>query len=179
MPIYANELQNEYSASFVTVFLGANDAVLEHGPGAAQYVSLEDYRANLHKIVQTVRPLLAPRGQVLLVTPPCVIDSARQKDRSNASAAKYAKACVEVAASENVHVLDLHTYFNTTYPDECVRKTYFVDGLHFSDRGNKEVGKLLGVAINGMFGKDELAHFNKWQLPDWKDLVQCTEAESQ
>ncbi|KAF1774958.1 SGNH hydrolase-type esterase domain [Phytophthora cactorum] len=171
MPIYAKELQSEYSAAFVTVFLGANDAVLEHGPDKAQYVSLKDYRANLQKILHTVRPLLAPHGQVLLITPPCVIDSARRNDRSNASAAKYAKVCVELAAAENVHVLDLHTYFNTTFPDVNVRKTYFVDGLHFSEKGNKEVGKLLGVAINGMFDKEELDRFNKWQLPDWHDLV--------
>ncbi|KAG3163973.1 hypothetical protein PI126_g5292 [Phytophthora idaei] len=130
MPIYAKELQSEYSAAFVTVFLGANDAVLEHGP-----------------------------------------DKAQRSYTRNASAAKYAKVCVELAAAENVHVLDLHTYFNTTFPDVNVRKTYFVDGLHFSEKGNKEVGKLLGVAINGMFDKEELDRFNKWQLPDWHDLV--------
>ncbi|GMF20591.1 unnamed protein product [Phytophthora lilii] len=161
----------EYAASFVTVFLGANDAVLEHGPDKAQFVSLQDYRENLRQILHTVRPLLAPGGQVLLITPPCVIDAARQGDRSNASAGKYARVCVELAAAENVHVLDLHTYFNTTFPDESERRQYFVDGLHFSDKGNKEVAKLLGVAINGMFDKDELAKFNKWQLPDWHDLV--------
>lgn len=171
MPIFAKELESEYSASFVTIFLGANDAVLEHGPDKVQYVSLEDYRSNLKKILHIVQPLLAPNGQVLLITPPCIIDSVRHNDRSNASAANYAKVCVELAAAENVHVLDLHTYFNTTFPDENVRKTYFVDGLHFSKKGNEEVGKLLGVAINGMFGKEELDKFNKWQLPDWHDFV--------
>ncbi|KAG3180017.1 hypothetical protein PC128_g15738 [Phytophthora cactorum] len=112
MPIYAKELQSEYSAAFVTVFLGANDAVLEHGPDKVQYVSLKDYRANLQKILHTQ----------------CVGRQIRQS-------------------------------------------TYFVDGLHFSEKGNKEVGKLLGVAINGMFDKEELDRFNKWQLPDWHDLV--------
>ncbi|KAI9912842.1 hypothetical protein PsorP6_005551 [Peronosclerospora sorghi] len=92
-------------------------------------------------------------AQVLLITPPCVIDSVRHNDRSNASAAKYAKVCVELAAAENVHVLDLHTYFNTTFPDETVCKTYFVDGLHFSEKSNKEVFKLLGITIYGMFDK--------------------------
>uniref|UniRef100_A0AAV1URV9 SGNH hydrolase-type esterase domain-containing protein n=1 Tax=Peronospora matthiolae TaxID=2874970 RepID=A0AAV1URV9_9STRA len=180
MPVYVDELQGQYSASLVTVFLGANDAALEHGPDAAQFVPLEDYRANLHEIVHRVRPLLAPHGQVLLITPPCVIDSMRQGDRSDASAAKYAEACVQVAAAKNVHVLDLHTYFNSMYPAESARKAFFVDGLHLSAQGNEEVGKLLGVAINGMFGKDELARFAKWQLPDWKELVpRVPGAESQ
>lgn len=171
MPIYAKELQSQYSASFVTVFLGANDAALEHGNSHEQYVSLEDYRANLQKILRTVQPLLAPQGQVLLITPPCIIDSVRHNDRSNASSAKYAKVCVELAAAENVHVLDLHTYFNKTFPDEEVRKTFFVDGLHFSEKGNREVGKLLIITINSMFSEEELNRFNKWQLPDWHQFV--------
>ncbi|RQM09403.1 hypothetical protein DD237_007121 [Peronospora effusa] len=176
MPIYAKELQTDYSASFITIFLGANDAALEHGHDKAQYVSLQDYRTNLQKILQTVKPLLAPDGQVLLITPPCVIDSMRDNDRSNASAGKYAKVCVDLATAEHVHVLDLHTYFNTTFPDEHVRKTYFVDGLHFSKKGNEEIGKLLGIAINGIFDREIVDKFNKWQLPDWHDLVPHAEA---
>ncbi|CAI5718465.1 unnamed protein product [Peronospora destructor] len=105
------------SASFITVFLGANDAVLEHGPDKAQYVSLQEYRANLQKILQPLQPLLAPHGQVLLITPPCIINSMRHNDLSNASA-KYAKVCVDLASAENVPVLDLHTCFNA---DEHVR----------------------------------------------------------
>ncbi|KAI9909246.1 hypothetical protein PsorP6_014676 [Peronosclerospora sorghi] len=171
MPSYSQELKLEYSASFVTIFLGANDAALEHGPDKCQYVSLQDYRENLRKILHMVQPLMTPYGQVLLITPPCVIDSVRHNDRSDASAAKYAKVCVELAAAENVHVLDLHTYFNTAYPDEKVRKTYFVDGLHFSEKGNREVFKLLVIAINGMFDKDVLDKFTQWQLPDWHNLV--------
>ncbi|CAH0517745.1 unnamed protein product [Peronospora belbahrii] len=175
MPIYAKELQSTYTASFVAIFLGANDAVLEHGPEKAQYVSLEDYRVNLQKILHKVQPLLAPKGQVLLITPPCIIDSARHNDRSNASAAKYAKVCVDLATAENVHVLDLHTYFNTTFPDENVRKTYFMDGLHFSENGNKEMSKLLSIAMSDMFDKEERDKFKKWRLPDWKKLVSYEE----
>ncbi|RLN14948.1 hypothetical protein BBI17_007598 [Phytophthora kernoviae] len=174
LPIYAKELQFQYSASFVTVFLGANDAVLKDGPDKAQYVSLEDYRANLLYILHTVKPLLPPHSKILLITPPAVIDKGRRGDRSNASAGKYARACVEVAQAENVHVLDLHTYFNTTYPKEEDRKACFVDGLHFSAKGNKDVGKLLCVAINGIFDKEDLDRFNKWQLPDWHDFVHTT-----
>ncbi|RLN27404.1 hypothetical protein BBO99_00009589 [Phytophthora kernoviae] len=174
VPIYAKELQFQYSASFVTVFLGANDAVLKDGPDKAQYVSLEDYRANLLHILHTVKPLLPPHGKILLITLPAVINKGRWGDRSNASAEKYAQDCVEVAQAENVHVLDLHTYFNTTYPKEEDRKACFVDGLHFSAKGNKDVGKLLCVAINGIFDKEGLDRFNKWQLPNWHDFVHTT-----
>ncbi|KAE8972702.1 hypothetical protein PR001_g26193 [Phytophthora rubi] len=170
MPIFSNELQFQYAASFVTVFLGANDAIMD-GPDKVVHVPLEDYRANLQKILHIIRPLLAPHGKILLITPPCIIDSERHGDRTNLATGKYARACVELGETENVHVLDLHTYFNSTFPDEKVRRTYFEDGLHFSAKGHKEVGKLLSVAINGMFDKEELNRFNKWQLPDWHDFI--------
>ncbi|KAF1775153.1 SGNH hydrolase-type esterase domain [Phytophthora cactorum] len=170
MAIFSKELQLQYSASFVTVFLGANDAIVG-GPDLVVHVPLEEYRANLQKMLHMIQPLLAPGGKVLLITPPCIIDSERHGDRTNAAAGKYARACVELAAEENVHVLDLHTYFNTTFPDVKERQTYFVDGLHFSAKGHKEVGKLLSVAINGMFDKEELKRFDKWQLPDWHDFI--------
>ncbi|GMF43369.1 unnamed protein product [Phytophthora fragariaefolia] len=170
LPIFSKELQFQYSASLVTVFLGANDAIVG-GPDKIVHVSLEDYKANLRQILHIVQRLLAPHGQILLITPPCVIDSERHGDRTNAATGKYARACVELGETEQVHVLDLHTYFNTTYPDEKVRRTYFVDGLHFSATGHKEVGKLLNITINGMFDKQDLKHFNKWQLPDWHDFI--------
>ncbi|KAG7396908.1 hypothetical protein PHYBOEH_001552 [Phytophthora boehmeriae] len=174
LPIFAKELQCQYLASFVTVFLGANDAVLKDGPDKVVHVPLEDYRANLVQILHTVKPLLPPHGKILLITPPAVIDSMRHGDRSNATTGKYAKVCVEVAQAENVHVLDLHTYFNTAYPNEEDRKQCFADGLHFAAKGNRDVGKLLNVAINGIFDKEDLDHFNKWQLPDWHDFVPST-----
>lgn len=172
LPIFAKELQTQYAASFVTVFLGANDATLAKGPDAVQHVPLDEYVANLKQILHTVTPLLAPNGKILLITPPAVIDSMRGGDRNNASAGQYAHACVQLAQAENVHVLDLHTYFNTQYPQEADRKTYFADGLHFSSKGNEEIAKLIGIAINGIFDKEELDRFNTMQLPDWHKFVQ-------
>ncbi|KAI9919327.1 hypothetical protein PsorP6_017738 [Peronosclerospora sorghi] len=107
---------------------------------------------------------------VLLITPPCVIDSVRHNDLSNASAAKYAKLGVELAAAKNVHVLDLHTYFNKTYPDETVRKIYFIDGLHFSKKRQQGDFMLLGIVIDHMFDKYVLNKFSRWQLTDWHGL---------
>uniref|UniRef100_K3WMD5 SGNH hydrolase-type esterase domain-containing protein n=1 Tax=Globisporangium ultimum (strain ATCC 200006 / CBS 805.95 / DAOM BR144) TaxID=431595 RepID=K3WMD5_GLOUD len=166
MPIFAKELAEQYAgASFVTIFLGANDATLVNGPDARQHVPLDEYAENLKKMVQLVTPLLEPKGKLLLITPPCVIDSTRAGDRTNAYTGEYARACVQVAQAENVHVLDLHTYFNTTYPQEADRKAFFVDGLHFSAKGNEELTKLLNITITGIFDKSELDRFNKPQIP--------------
>ncbi|KAI9922601.1 hypothetical protein PsorP6_001852 [Peronosclerospora sorghi] len=113
---------------------------------------LQDYQKDLQKILHMVQPFLTPYGQVLLITPPCVIDSVRHNDSSNASAANYARVCVALAVAENVHVLDLHTHTSTQLTlMKPFRETYFLDGLHVSEKGNKEMMfKLLGIVINAM-----------------------------
>ncbi|KAI9918501.1 hypothetical protein PsorP6_011460 [Peronosclerospora sorghi] len=116
---------------------------LEHGPDKTQYVSLQDYRENLQQIMHMVQPLLTP----------------------------YGRTAADHAAQVRMFTCwtDLHTNFNTTYPDETISKTYFVNELHFSEKGNREVFKRLGFAINGMFDYDVLDKFSRWQ--DWHDLV--------
>lgn len=173
LPIFDKELATQqFEASFVTVWLGANDAALPNGPNKNQYVPLDEYRTNLTTILTTFRPHLPPKAKFLLITPPAVIDSERgAKDRSNAAAGEYARACIGVANAENVAVLDLHTYFNKTYPNENERKSFFADGLHFNAKGNEIVAKLIDVKIKAIFDKEELDRFNHMQLPGWDTWV--------
>jgi lysophospholipase L1-like esterase len=172
LPIFENEVATQFQANFVTVFLGANDAALPNGPNKNQYVPLDEYKTNLTTILTTLRPHLPPKAKFLLITPPAVIDSQRGgKDRSNEAAGEYARACIDVANAENVAVLDLHTYFNKTYPDEAERKTFFVDGLHFSSKGNEIVAKMIDVKIKAIFDKGEVDRFHQMQLPGWDHWV--------
>lgn len=169
LPIFDKELATQIEASFVTVWLGANDAALPDGPNKNQYVPIDEFRTNLTTILTTFRPHLPPKAKFLLITPPAVIDSERgAKDRSDAAAGEYARACIDVGKAESVEVLDLHTYFNKTYPDEAERKSFFADGLHFSAKGNEIVAKLIDVKIKAIFDKDELARFTHLQLPGWE-----------
>lgn len=172
LPIFDAELAAQYEASFITLWLGANDAALPNGPNKNQFVPLDEYRANMTTLTRTLVARLPVGGRLLLITPPAIIDSVRRdKDRSNAAAGEYARACVAVAAAENVAVLDLHTYFNQTYPDENVRMTFFADGLHFNSKGNAEVAKLLGDKMKELFSKESLDRFHHMQLPGWDTWV--------
>lgn len=173
LAIYENELTSQFQASFVTLWLGANDAALPDGPNKNQHVPLGEYRANLTTLVTSFVPHLEPKARLLLITPPTVIDSVRKdKDRSNAVTGEYARVCVEVAKAENVPVLDLHTYFNTTYPTEAERMTFFADGLHFNAKGNAVVAQLLDAKIKEIFDADEVDRFHRSQIPGWGACVE-------
>ncbi|TYZ56840.1 hypothetical protein PybrP1_008865, partial [[Pythium] brassicae (nom. inval.)] len=123
-----NELKSQFRPSLITIWLGANDAALLDGPNRLQNVPLDEYRSRLASIVNAVETHLSEGSKVLLITPPTVVDSDRTlKDRNNAAAGEYARACVEVARAEGVAVLDVYAHINSTYPDELKRKALFVD----------------------------------------------------
>lgn len=172
LPIFDAELAAQYEASFVTLWLGANDAALPDGPNRNQFVPLDEFRANITTLARAFAARLPTGGRLLLITPPAVIDSVRRdKDRSNAAAGEYARACVELGAAENLPVLDLHTHFNRAYPDEKERMSFFADGLHFNSKGNAEVARLLGDKLKELFTKEQLDRFHHMQLPGWDTWV--------
>jgi lysophospholipase L1-like esterase len=98
-------------------------------------VPIDEYRANLSSIVQELRGLTE---RVLVITPaPCNEDGwmrhraaqGRETDRSLASTQSYHNAALEVAAEINAHVLDSWSFLTA-------EQDYFVDGVHFSSKGN-------------------------------------------
>lgn len=166
LPTLEDELAFQFEPSLVTLWLGANDAALLDGPSKSQHVPIDEYQMRLTTIVRTLTVHLPSSAKLLLMTPPPVIDSERKdKDRSNAAAAKYARACVEVAKAENVPVLDVYAHFNTAYSSESARKTFFADGLHLSAKGNAEIALLLDAKIKEIFAASELERFQHMQFP--------------
>ncbi|TYZ60373.1 hypothetical protein PybrP1_001345 [[Pythium] brassicae (nom. inval.)] len=169
LPTLEDELETRFEPSLVARWLGANDAVLPDGRARSQHVPLAEYRAHLATIVGALSPLLASRGRFLFITPPPVIDAQRQeRERSDASVAAYARACVEVSIAEGVDVLDLHAHFTASFSDERERASFsdererasfFSDGLHLSPRGQTEVARLLDAKLRDVFGARELARF--------------------
>lgn len=95
-------------ALLVTIFLGANDAVLPDGTSSRQFVPLADFRSNIAALVTAARA--AGARHVVVITPPPVDEAARvaynkgmhgnnardSAERSNATTGEYAAACVEV-----------------------------------------------------------------------------------
>lgn len=175
-----NELKTgQYTPSLVTLWFGANDAALLAGSEAYQHVTLDDYRKNITLILRTLTPLLPVKAKLLLITPPAVIDAARRAfstsdrgiDRTNEAAGEYARVCVEVGKAEGVAVLDLHTFFNASFPQEAERGVLFSDGLHFTSKGNALVAQEVADKINEILGDEELARVDAWQLPNWRNFI--------
>lgn len=179
LPVFEQELAAQFAPSLVTLWLGANDAALLSGAEAYQHVPLDTFRANLALIVRSLAARLAPHGKLLVITPGAVIDDARlahsasgtDLDRCDATAGEYARVCVEVAKSEGVAVLDMHSRLHAAFPEEAARAALFADGLHFTPRGNEVVAQEVAAAIETLFSAEELARFNTWQLPDFRSLI--------
>lgn len=125
----------------ITVWFGANDAVLPDNDLYSQHVPEDEYGSNLVAIVNRLRAA-APKAKIIMITPPAVDEAARlahspngKLERSNEATGRYAKICVEVAQTEGTFVIDMFTLLSTFQGTDFSSR--FVDGLHFSPSGNR------------------------------------------
>ncbi|KAG7396188.1 hypothetical protein PHYBOEH_002629 [Phytophthora boehmeriae] len=174
LPVITRELSSgDTHPALITLWLGANDAALVDGPSRRQHVPVDVYTSNLIVIIRSLRAS-APRAAVLLITPPHVDDEvrlsrsrARRLDRSNSMAGEYARACMEVAKTVDVPVLDLHSWFNALPPRE--RSVSLEDGLHLSTLGNRWMERLLRAKMAESF-PDLMVRLHAQDIPDWSQL---------
>ncbi|ETL43929.1 hypothetical protein L914_05659 [Phytophthora nicotianae] len=157
--------------SLITVWFGSNDAALANGTSSTTHVPIEDYKENLKKIIRQFW-IAAPTADILLITPPHVNDTAMAElsaenngtiNRTNAMAKEYARACVEVAESVGVQVLDLNTFFNAM-PETNRNELLQADGLHLNALGNILVDEQLRLKIANDFPRLE-SNLEDWQFP--------------
>jgi lysophospholipase L1-like esterase len=115
------------------VFLGANDAALNHN------VDLPGYRHNLAIFVKRFGA-----SKTTLLTVPYVNEAVTAPNRTNARGALYAQVVEEVAEETGADCVDLR-HAMTIYPgsDEFLVE----DGLHFSYEGYELVTSLIAVDI--------------------------------
>ncbi|KAL7417358.1 SGNH hydrolase-type esterase domain-containing protein [Mrakia frigida] len=134
----------------ITLFLGANDAVL-FGP---QLVPLGEYTQNLSAILT----LLPPDIPKLLITPPIPDGPAwcarkeipgLQPNRSEENTGKYAAAVVELGKEMSRNGFEVWTIDLWEAMDQYRRQPgqslgdLLSDGLHLSERGNKLLSDLV------------------------------------
>lgn len=130
--------------SAVTVFFGANDAALPDRACALQHVPLAEYKDNLRAIFALLKKRW-PSVVVILITPPPVDEDGRLRypyahdfsglpERTNAAAAGYARACVEVARQCGLRAIDIWSRMQR-FPGW--EKSFLRDGLHLTPRGNR------------------------------------------
>ncbi|KAF8455420.1 GDSL Lipase/Acylhydrolase family protein [Terfezia claveryi] len=139
----------------MTVFFGANDAVIE---GLPQHVSLEEYRTNLHRIV-THEVLQRHNPKLILITPPPICEykthehdrenGRTQKQRKAARTKEYVDVALEVGRDTKIPTVNLWNVFMEyagwsegepllgckTQPKNERLGMLLRDGLHFTSTG--------------------------------------------
>lgn len=151
----------------VIVFLGANDACrpapLKGMPVSAsrQHVPVDEYRANLRKIVHSARSVGDGSSRVLLVTPPPVDGAAwladcvtkhgapasAEPNRDLPVTLRYAEAAVATGRELSVPTLDLCT----TLLARDDWQALFYDGLHPNAAGSTVIGEAMLQTIEHEF----------------------------
>ena len=188
--------EGEKAPVLVTVLFGSNDACDAASPaGVVQHVPAKRYEENLRAIARRVRSL-EPRPRLLFITPPPVDDAAWARDcakraadpgsgfgallagsalapnRTTALVKPYVDAMKRVARSMSIPIVDLFEALRAV--PEADFSAQFVDGLHFSETGQRRVASLVLDAVRTHFPR--LASMNsdavKCDYPDWKHLSQ-------
>ncbi|KAK5219055.1 hypothetical protein LTR99_006563 [Exophiala xenobiotica] len=174
--------------SLMTVFFGANDAVL---PGHPQHVPLHDYTRALRSII-SYPPLALHGTKVILITPPPVDEWQLGNDERTATNTQtYAVACRQLGADLNLPTLDLWTIFMTkagwregdgsddgstpligskAAPRSDVLDELLSDGLHFTPKAYQIVFEELVKLIQGKL-PDHVPENLPFIFPDWKDKL--------
>ena len=185
----------EPSPVLVTVLFGSNDACDGKSPaGAVQHVPVERYEKNLVRIAESVLRL-KPSPRLLFITPPRVDDDAWAMDcsiraaqpgsgfgtllagstsapnRTTALVKPYVEAMKRVAHSISIPVVDLYDSLQSSIGGN-VDSTAFVDGLHFSEIGQRRVAELIINAVREHFPRLAAMASDsvKCDYPDWKYL---------
>ncbi|KAM7471297.1 hypothetical protein LguiA_009480 [Lonicera macranthoides] len=150
-----------------TIFFGANDAALAGRTSERQHVPVEEYTANLRRIVNHLKEC-SPSMLIVLITPPPIDEEGRkeyarslygekameQPERTNKVAGVYAKKCIELAKELGLPSIDLWSKMQET---EGWQKKFLSDGLHLTAEGNAIVHKEVVIVFNhSKFSAEEL-----------------------
>ena len=122
---------------------------------------------------------MKPTPRILFITPPPVDDEAWMRDcstraadpasgfgdllrgdepnRTNAGIKPYVEAMKRVARALDVPIVDLHQYLE--FSNGRVDETQFVDGLHFSEAGQRQVASCVVDAVRA--AQPQRAHLDR------------------
>jgi len=173
---------------FMTIFFGANDAVLPDSP-THQHVPLQEYKENLRSLI-THETIEAHQPRIILITPGPVDEYqffARQRTAEHTKL--YADACREIGKELGVPVLDLWSVFMaeagwrkgepllhdgmyTLINDKSeTLETKFGIGLHFNPKAYKLLFEAtLNVIRREWPDQDPTSTTNMplYRIPEWR-----------
>ena len=125
---------------------GLHDMARAPGPGPENRVPLDEYRANLERILQTLQRETRAALIFALTTP---VDLGRQLaiakgvNRTSEDVAAYNAAAAEIASGFGAAVNDLHTAVVEAGSGELLDE----DGVHFTAAGDEVLGRAVAAAV--------------------------------
>ncbi|KAF9691721.1 hypothetical protein EKO04_010354 [Ascochyta lentis] len=180
---------------FLTIFFGANDASLPSAPNK-QHIPLDEYKANLEKIV-THPQIVAHSPRIILIAPPPINEHLwwpRDQEsgyssvsRTAATTKEYADAVVELGTKLDLPVVNLWKAFmakasfqiagwevgdllpgslDAAQNDALVELMY--DGLHFHPAGYEILYQEV-IKLIAQRWPDQVAEKLPTVLPGWND----------
>ncbi|KAI0702339.1 SGNH hydrolase-type esterase domain-containing protein [Cytidiella melzeri] len=166
----------------LTVWLGANDSVLEW---KKQHVPIPAFKKALTEIVHTVTSpsseYYSPETKVILLSPPPINTIQRAADlasrgqpldRSFDHTARYAEVVRQVSAEENVPFVDVYErLWELCGQDEKRLEQYMVDGLHVNDEAYGIIYEDLIQAIRTHYPELDPEYLQP-VFPTWDQLDQ-------
>ncbi|TPX55763.1 hypothetical protein PhCBS80983_g05049 [Powellomyces hirtus] len=173
-PILESILPPKTRTRLVVIFFGANDAATNF-----QGIPVEHYKQNLLDMVQTIRKCDA-ETHVLLISPPPIHEGLWEKhmikqggtlNRHVERTRLFRDTCLEAGREAGVPVLDMWKVFfqdSAEYNADSAKRL-LLDGLHFTSKANRLLGKAVLETIAKQFPEMN-PETMKWQMPYWKDI---------
>ena len=128
---------------------GLHDMARDPGPGPVNVVPLDEYRANVRQILETLQRETSAALIFALTTP---VDLERQLavekavNRTCEDVTAYNEAAAAVAAALGVAVNDLHS----VVVERGAAGLLVEDGVHFTDEGSEILGRAAAAAIRAV-----------------------------
>ncbi|WVQ94350.1 hypothetical protein IAU59_001429 [Kwoniella sp. CBS 9459] len=178
------------NVKLITIWLGANDAVL---PGSPQCVPLDRYKANIAQLIDLVQspssPYHSPDTKVVLINAPPIIEDAwieariekwesfgkegpkPDQNRDFGITKQYAEACLEVGKDKGVEAVDLWTAIIKAAGGEGPKELapYFYDGLHLTSAGYEVLFNALSSLIVSKYPDLDPRKMDM-RMPHWADV---------
>lgn len=132
--------------SLVIVYFGGNDSMGPHSSGMGPHVPLQEYIANMRKILVHIQSLSEKTRIIVLSCPPVNEEKVRGNTsaifselvRTNELCRSYSDACIKLCKELGVKVVDL---FNALQSIDDWKDACFTDGIHLAAEGSKIVVK--------------------------------------
>ncbi|MDA1158122.1 MAG: GDSL-type esterase/lipase family protein [Planctomycetota bacterium] len=140
-----------HQPDIVTIMYGTNDSYVDQGKTASR-ISVDDYRANLNKIVAE---LLSRKIQPVLMTEPRWSDKARQNgigENPNIKLEPFVQACRDVAKEWRVPLIDHFADWTTAHDAGSDLHAWTTDGCHPNVDGHVRLTQTMLPVLKSTIG---------------------------